>query len=36
VVRASNVEPMALRKLEQVTDRSYSSVHDLMATLAAA
>jgi hypothetical protein len=36
VVRASNVEPMALRKLEQVADRSYNSLHDLMEALAAA
>jgi len=27
---------MALRKLEQVADRSYSSLHDLMEALAAA
>jgi len=36
VVRANNVEPMALRKLEQVADRNYSSLPDLMAALAAA
>jgi len=35
-VRANNVEPMALRKLEQVADRNYSSLPDLMAALAAA
>ena len=34
--RANKNEPVALRKLEQVADRSYSSLHDLMATLAAA
>ena len=26
----NNNEPVALRKLEQVADRSYSSLHDLM------
>jgi Protein of unknown function (DUF2795) len=36
VVRASNVEPVALRKIEQVADRSYSSLPDLIAALAAA
>lgn len=34
--RANNYEPAGLRKLEQIADRSYSNLHDLMATLAAA
>ena len=34
--RANNNEPIVLRKLEQVADRSYSSLNDVIATLAAA
>ena len=34
--RANNNEPVVLRKLEQVADRSYSSVHDLMTVLGTA
>ena len=36
LARANNIEPTALRRLEQVADRSYGSLHDLMTTLGAA
>src|SRR5215470_4100107 len=36
LARANNVEPAALRRLEQVADRSYGSLHDLMTTMGAA
>ena len=36
LARANNDEPGVLRKLEQVADRSYSSLHDLMSALSAA
>jgi hypothetical protein len=35
LARANNDEPMALRRLEQVPDRNYSSLDDLMSTLLA-
>ena len=36
LARANHVEPTALRRLEQVADRSYGSLHDLMTTMGAA
>ena len=36
LARANHVEPTALHRLEQVADRSYGSLHDLMTTLGAA
>ena len=36
LARANNDEPGVLRKLEQVADRSYSSLQDLMSALSAA
>jgi len=36
LARANNVEPAALHRLEQVADRSYGSLHDLMTTMGAA
>ncbi len=36
LARANNDEPGVLRKLEQVADRSYSNLHDLMSALSAA
>jgi hypothetical protein len=36
LARANNDEPGVLRKLEQVADRSYNSLHDLMSALSAA
>jgi hypothetical protein len=35
VARANNYEPAGLRKLEQIADRSYGSLHDVMVALAA-
>ena len=35
VAKANNYEPAGLRKLEQIADRSYGSLHDLMVALAA-
>jgi hypothetical protein len=36
LARANHVEPTVLHRLEQVADRSYGSLHDLMTTLSAA
>src|SRR5262245_2289461 len=36
LARANHVEPTVLHRLEQVADRSYGSLHDLMTTLGAA
>lgn len=36
LARANNDEPVVLRKLEQVADRTYHNAQDLMATLSAA
>jgi uncharacterized protein DUF2795 len=36
LAKANHVEPTALHRLEQVADRSYGSLHDLMTTMGAA
>jgi hypothetical protein len=36
LARANHVEPTTLHRLEQVADRSYGSLHDLMTTMGAA